>query len=124
MSRTRVAAVTVLGLRVAYGAGLIAAPARLARRWLGDSVDRAPTQVPLRGLGARELVLHGGALAAAAADAPLRPWLAASVAGDLTDIVATVAGRGQLPQGAALATVLVAGGSALISALLAAALEA
>ena len=79
----------MLGLRVAYGAGLIAAPERLARRWLGPAAGAPPTQVPLRGLGAREIVVHGAAIAAALRGLPLRPFLAASVAGDLADILAT-----------------------------------
>ena len=45
----------------------------------------------------------------------MRPWLAASVAGDLSDIAATVAGRRGLPDGAAPATLAVAGASAVIS---------
>ena len=122
-SRIRAAAVALLGFRIAYGAALIAAPTRLARRWLGPASERAPTQVPLRGLGAREALIHGGALAAALSDAPLRPWLAASIAGDLTDIAATAAGRAQLPEGSARATLVVAGTSALISAALAAAVD-
>jgi hypothetical protein len=119
----RLAAIAVLGLRVAYGAGLVLAPTRLARRWLGPAAASAPTQVPLRGLGTREVVLHAGALAAALNDAPLRPWLLASLAGDLTDVFATVTGRRELPDGSATATVLVGGGSAVISAVLAAAVE-
>jgi hypothetical protein len=119
----RLAAIGVLGLRVAYGAGLVVAPTRLARRWLGPAAASAPTQVPLRGLGTREIVLHAGALAAALNDSPLRPWLLASVAGDLTDVFATVNGRRELPDGSATATVLVGGGSAVISAVLAAAVE-
>ena len=71
--------------------------------------------MPLRGLGAREIVIHGAAIAAALRGAPLRPYLAASVAGDVADIVATVAGRDGLPDGAAPATVAVAGGSALLT---------
>ncbi len=106
----------VLGLRIAYGVTLIIAPERLALRWLGPDSSRAPTQVPLRGLGAREIVLHTGALLAAFRHAPLRPWLAASIAGDCVDIAATTAGRDQLPDGAPLATAVVAGASALISA--------
>ena len=123
ISRARAASVVVLGLRVAYGAGLIAAPTRLAQRWLGPAAESAPTQVPLRGLGAREALIHGAALAAAQTGAPLRPWLAASIAGDLTDIVATAAGRDQLPAGSAVVTLVVAGSSALISAALAVAVE-
>ena len=111
----RIATLTVLGLRVAYGA----VPDRLALRWLGPPAGAPPTQVPLRGLGAREIVVHGAAIAAALRGAPLRPFLAASLAG----IAATVAGRRGLPEGAAPATLAVAGGSALLTAGLAAAVE-
>jgi hypothetical protein len=119
----RTATLTVLGLRVAYGAALIAAPERLALRWLGPAAGEAPTQVALRGLGAREIVVHGAALAAALRGLPVRPFLAASVAGDVADIVATVAGRRGLPDGSAPATLAVAGGSALLTAGLAAAVD-
>jgi hypothetical protein len=118
-SPSRVATMAVLGLRIAYGAGLIVAPRRLGARWLGPAASAAPTQVPLRALGAREILLHAGALVAAVRGAPLRPWLAGSVAGDLTDVISTVAGRRQLPDGSARATVLVGGGSALAGAVLA-----
>ncbi|MEP6953016.1 MAG: hypothetical protein ABI950_03000 [Solirubrobacteraceae bacterium] len=119
----RSAAIAVLGLRLAYGAGLLAAPQRLAERWLGPTSASAPVQVPLRGLGARELVIHGFAIAAALRGEPLRPYLAASAAGDVSDIIATLAGRSELPDGAAGATVVVAGASALISGAVAAAVE-
>ncbi len=114
-SRAQGATAAVLGLRIAYGVGLILAPRRLGRRWLGPASATAPTQVPLRALGAREVVLHTGALAAAWRGRSVRPWLAGSVAGDATDLVATLAGRRQLPASAPLATLLVAGGSALVS---------
>jgi hypothetical protein len=117
MTRSRAAAVGVLSLRVAYGAALIAAPERLARRWLGPAAGRGPTQVPLRALGAREIVIHAGALRAALAGASLRGWLVASVLGDLTDVAATTVARAELPGGAAAATVAVGGGSAILTAL-------
>jgi hypothetical protein len=123
MPVSRTIAAGVLALRVAYGAGLIAAPERLTLRWLGPAAGQAPTQVPLRGLGAREVLLHAGGLAAALGGGRVRPWLAASVAGDLTDIAATVAGRDALPDGAAKATVVVAGASALISVAVGAAVD-
>jgi hypothetical protein len=122
-SRIRAAAVALLGFRIAYGVALIAAPTRLGRRWLGPAAETAPTQVPLRGLGAREVLIHAGAVAAALAGAPLRPWLAGSIAGDLTDIAATAVGREQLPDGSAVATLVVAGTSALMSAALAVAVD-
>ena len=119
----RTATLALLGLRVAYGAALIAAPERLGLRWLGPPAGAAPTQVPLRGLGAREIVVHGAAIAAVLQGKPVRPFLAASAAGDVADILATVTGRRGLPVGAAPATVAVAGGSALLTAALAAAVE-
>ena len=123
MPATRLLAVSVLALRVAYGVALIAAPARLTRRWLGPAVEHDPTRVALRGLGAREVLLHAGGLVATLRGDAVRPWLAASVAGDVSDIAATAAGRRGLPDGAAPATLAVAGASALISVAIGAALE-
>jgi hypothetical protein len=123
MPSTRTLTIVVLALRSAYGAGLIAAPERLARRWLGPDAGRAPAQVPLRALGAREIVLHLLGLAATLRGGSPRPWLAASIAGDLSDVAATFAGRAELPEGAAPATAVVAGGSALLSGALVAALR-
>ena len=81
LSRARAATVAVMALRVAYGAGLIAAPTRLGRRWLGPASATAPTQIPLQGLGMREIVLHTGAIWAALRGAPLgRGWPGASPA--------------------------------------------
>ncbi len=120
MDPRRIAALAVLGSRIAYGAGLVVAPAPLARRWLGKGAEHAPVQVPLRALGVREIVLHTGAVIAAVRGEPLRPWLAASAAGDLSDIAWTVAGRRELPDGSATATAIVAGGSAALTAALAA----
>ena len=106
-------------MRVTYGLGLIAAPRRLAQRWLGPATGDAPLQVALRALGAREAVLHSGALLALGRGRPVRPWLAASAVDDLTDVVATAVGRRRLPRSSTPATVAVGGGSALISVLLA-----
>jgi hypothetical protein len=110
----RVAAVAVLGLRVAYGAALIVAPERVTKSWLGPLGD--PAKVAVRGLGGREIAVHGLAIAAAVRGRPLAPWLAASIAGDLTDIAATVAGRRGIPDGSPAKTAAVAGGSALLTA--------
>jgi hypothetical protein len=115
MPSSRFLAASVLGLRIAYGVALVAAPERLTRRWLGPAVAHDPAQVALRGLGAREVLLHAGGLAATMRGDAVRPWLAASVAGDLSDIAATAAGRRGLPDGAAPATLAVAGASAVIS---------
>jgi hypothetical protein len=123
MTAARRGALVVLALRIAYGVGLVVAPARLGRRWLGSASGTAPTQVPLRGLGVREIALHSAALVAAVRDAPLRPWLAVSIAGDLSDIASTFAGADELPEGSATATLAAAGGSAALTAVLAAAVD-
>jgi hypothetical protein len=123
MEITRVTAAAVLVLRISYGVGLLAAPRRLAVRWLGDAANDAAVQIPLRGLGTREVALHAGALLAVQRGTALRPWLAATIAGDLTDVIATAAGRRRLPPGSPLATVAVGGGSALVSLLLAGAVD-
>ncbi len=124
MDKRRVAAAAVLGARIGYGAALIFAPERVAGRWLGRAVTRDPTQVALRALGAREIALHAGALGGVLRGSPVRAWLAASVAGDVADIVSTAAGRSGLPKGAATATLAVGGGSALTTVLVGAALGA
>jgi hypothetical protein len=123
MNLTRASAAVVLVLRVAYGVALIAAPGKLTLRWLGEGANDAPVQVPLRALGTREVALHTGALIALRTGRALRPWLAASIAGDLTDVIATAAGRRRLPPGSPLATLAVGGGSALVTLLLAGAVD-
>jgi hypothetical protein len=116
-STVRNATAAILALRVGYGLALLAAPAKVAgNRWLGPEARQAAAQVPLRGLGGREVAVHGLALVALFAGADVRPWLAASIAGDLSDIGVTVLAREGLPDGSAAATAAVAGGSALLSA--------
>ena len=119
--RARLAAVPVLGLRVAYGVGLIVAPERLTRRWLGPAT--ASMRVSLRGVGGREIAVHGAALVAALTGAALRPWLAVSIAGDLSDIAATAVAHDDVPDGSVVATLAVAGASALLTAALAATVD-
>jgi hypothetical protein len=122
MAAARTAAGAVLGLRVAYGLALAAVPERLALRWLGAEARGAGAQVALRGLAAREIIIHAAALSALARGAPMGPWLMASAAGDLSDVAATLAGRDGLPDESPAATAVVAGGSAMLSLAVAAAL--
>jgi len=119
MAPVRIAAIAVLALRAAYGAALVAVPGRVTKQWLGPAATRPPAVVGVRGLGAREVAVHVAAIVGALRGAPLRPWLAVSVAGDLSDIAITAASRDGLPEKAAVKTLAVAGGSAAISAALA-----
>jgi hypothetical protein len=122
---TKRAAAAVLGFRVAYGAALLIAPAKVAaNRWLGPGARQPAATVALRGLGAREVAVHGIALVALARGGAVRPWLAASVLGDLADVASAFISREGLPDGSAAATAAVAGGSAALTAAVAAALDA
>src|SRR3954466_8460757 len=71
--------------RIAFGAGLLAAPERVAAGWLPGDAARAGTKVAVRGLGARDVALAAGVVLAARK----RPWLIACLACDLADIAAT-----------------------------------
>ncbi|WP_187368937.1 hypothetical protein [Baekduia soli] len=115
LASPRTAAVAVAAFRVGYGALLTARPERLALRWLGPSSATDPTKVALRGLGARDAVINGGALVAAVTGSPVRPWLGAAIAGDLADLGATLAGRAGLPDGSAKAAALVIGASVALT---------
>lgn len=110
----KAAAIAVLGLRVAYGAALLAAPRKVTKSWLGPGGDA--TTVALRALGAREVLLHGFAIGAVLREQPVAPWLLASIGGDVSDIASTFASRSGLPGGAAPKTAAVAGGSAALTA--------
>lgn len=121
LTPARGAAAALLTARILYGAGLLTVPSKLAAgRWLGPGAKEPAATVALRGFGARETLLHVGALAATLSGRPVRPWLAASIAGDLTDVAATAGARHGLPQGSAVATAAVAGGSAVLSGIAAA----
>ncbi len=119
MTRMRAAAAAVLTSRVAYGVALALAPEKLAAGWIGAPARSKAGQVPLRALGAREAAFHGAALIALIRDEPLRRWLVASIAGDLTDVVSTIAARRDVPDKAPLLTVALGGGAAALSAIVA-----
>jgi hypothetical protein len=119
------AAVAVLSFRIVYGLALLIAPGKVAgNRWLGPGARQPAATVALRGLGAREVAVHGIALATLARGGAVRPWLAASIAGDIADVGAAVISRDGLPDGSAAATAAVAGGSAALTAAVAATLDA
>jgi hypothetical protein len=118
------AAAALLSFRVAYGLALLVAPGKVAaNRWLGPGAHQPAATVALRGLGAREVAIHGIALVELARGGPVRPYLAASIVGDLADITAAFASRDALPEGSPTATAAVAGGSAALTAAVAASLD-
>jgi hypothetical protein len=118
------AAAALLGFRIAYGLALVIAPGKVAgKRWLGPGAYGPAATVALRGLGAREVAVHGIALARLNRGESVKPWLAASALGDFADVAAAFASKDGLPDGSPAATAAVAGGSAALTLAVAANLD-
>ena len=113
MDRTcKLTALFALG-RLAFGAGLVASPERLASGWLGRDAERAPVKVAVRALGARDVALSAGTLATLGEPDALRLWIAGALLSDLGDVAATlVTPAGTLPRNARWGTVALGGASA------------
>lgn len=109
--------------RVAFGAAMVARPAQVTGPWLGGSASTAGTQVAVRALGIRDLVL--GALALHTISNPqVGPRMVATCAlNDAVDLVATLAGRDELPSRGVAGTVALAGGTVVASIAIAGALK-
>jgi hypothetical protein len=110
--------------RLGYGAGLIASPGRVATPWIGADAQRSGAKVAVRALGVRDSVLAAGVLAHARDGSAQRPWIAACAISDLVDLAATLATpEDALPPHARAGTAALAGGAALVGALLYASLD-
>lgn len=110
--------------RVAIGAGLLAVPALAGSGWVGRAAGAPATQLFVRATGARDVGIGLGVISALRGKRrDLRPWLLASLIADAADAVATLLARSELPPVAAANAVAVAGGSAVIDAVLLARLD-
>ena len=107
--------------RIGFGLALIVSPGRVTALWLGGDADRAGTQVVTRGLGARDLALGVGALAAP--ESALWPWVAAAIVADTADLVATVAAGDSLPLTGRILTGALASGAAALGVIALAGLD-
>ena len=116
MSPARIAAVVLGATRILYDVSLLIAPVRVGRPWIGDLAERKAAQMTLRSIAARDLAINSGIVISAISNAPVRPWLAAAIAGDLIDVAATFAARDDVPDGVPAKLVGVGGGSAALSA--------
>lgn len=89
----RVAARGLAAARAVIGVALVAAPDATTRRWLGTGSEGDPgRQVAVRALGARDVVLGVGTLAALRSGNGVRQaarWLEAGVVADLADAAST-----------------------------------
>jgi hypothetical protein len=100
--------------RAAIGAALTIAPRVTATGWLGRDARRPATQVVVRALGARDLVIGLGVAYAAGQGHGARPWLQAGTFADVVDLAATLRARDHLtPLGVAGVGSLAAGSAVL-----------
>ena len=106
--------------RVALGLTALAWPWVPARPWVGAAADDVAAQVFGRALGARDLALGLGALAALqgqrAAAGSARAWVAAGALSDALDVVASVKSWPELPRVTRWLVAASAGGAALAGA--------
>jgi hypothetical protein len=119
-SLLRQGAVTVAAGRVALGLTALAWPAVPARPWVGVSADDLTAKVFGRALGARDLALGLGALAAlqrpGAEPGSAAAWVAAGALSDALDVAASLASWRDLPRVTRWLVVASAGGAALTGA--------
>jgi hypothetical protein len=115
----RYAATAVAVGRVGLGVTALAWPSVPARPWVGPSADELGAQLLARALGARDLALGLGALAAvwqAPAGRSAGGWYAAGALSDALDAAVTVAAWPRLPRTTRWLVAASAGGAALAGA--------
>jgi hypothetical protein len=83
--------------RVAFGVLQVALPGKAMAGWVGAVAERGDATVITRALGAREIGLGLGQLAALRAGHGVRPWLLACIVADGVDLAASVGARDQIP---------------------------
>ena len=124
MTRTPTLIAAFAAARLAFGAGLLALPDRLAKGWIGPDAESEPVKIVTRGLGARDVALSAGLLTFLDDEDALAVLLAFTVLCDLCDVGSTLAAPADsLPGNARWGTVAMAGGAAAAGAALAVAVK-
>ena len=102
--------------RILLGGGLAAAPSLVAGGWIGSVADRPGGRARATGLGARDVAIALGTLAALRNGHGARPWLRAGMLADAADLAATLRARDGLPPVAVPVVAALAGGSVALGA--------
>ncbi len=99
--------------RLAIGAALVVKPqSQVGAGWVGDEEAARPTTALLfRSVGARDMALGLGTLAAQRNGSPLKPWLLGATLADAVDLLATFAAGRAIPARGKAAIALLAGGA-------------
>src|SRR5918996_5005056 len=109
-------AVGLAGARIAIGVVSLLAPGVVGRAMMGPDADSGGTRLLLRVVGARDLTLGIGVLAALERNAPVRGWLRASAVVDGLDAAGSLLARRHLRATVFPAAVGAATAGALLSA--------
>jgi len=94
--RARDLAVGLAGGRIAIGVVSLLAPGLVGRAMMGPDADSGGRRLLLRVVGARDLALGIGVLAALDRDVPVHGWLRASAAVDGLDAAGSLLARHHL----------------------------
>jgi hypothetical protein len=116
-------AVGLAGGRTAIGVVSLLAPGLLGRAMMGPDGDSGGTRLFLRVVGARDIALGLGVLAALDREAPVRSWLRASAVVDGLDAAGSLIARQHLRPTVFPAAVGAATAGALLSGWLAGQLD-
>ena len=109
--------------RLGFGAAFAGAPSRAGSLWVGDRAGQTASRLLLRTTGARDVGIAIGTLMALRGNGSARPWFLASLVADSTDALATLEARHELAPSELWGTVAVAGGAAVLDAVLVAQLD-
>jgi hypothetical protein len=83
--------------RVVAGGLLLVAPRLAARAWTGEELDSSVSAMAVRGLGARDMAIGMGTLAALEHGGDIGGWLRAGAVSDATDAFSVLSHFGRLP---------------------------
>ena len=113
MKADALARLTAIG-RIAIGGAFLVRPESGMRPWIGRDARTPGAQLVARALGARDLVLGVGTLAADRRS--VRSWLTGALVADTADLLLTVAGADHVPPRGRLLVAGLAGGGVVLGA--------
>jgi hypothetical protein len=90
----------------------MALPDKTTSGWIGRDASRAGTQVVIGSVGARDLAIGLGGVAALQGRRDARAWLLAGAIADLADLAGTLKHRENLPSVGVVGVSALAGGAA------------
>ena len=102
--------------RILLGSGLAAAPSLVAGSWVGAVADKPGGRALATGLGARDVAIALGTVAALRSGHGAAPWLRAGMLADAADLVATLRARDGLSPLTVPVVATMAGGSVILGA--------